>query len=247
MNFSIGGTGSVDLMTGDFSFELELPFIKPAGGLVDPATIVDYWWDPTDVASITESGGVVSQWNDQIEGRVLQQTNAPDRPTLTTKNGIQAMQMYGSPAPDPLDFDFAVPIAPSYMIAAFFGAEGFGTDNSRGMLAGKLGPANAFIPLAYNNDLSTAWEINYAGAQWWKNGVDVTPATRDEGFDTINDNFVWEFTGLELEGNSTVENIGSRGNSQLYGVLGDVMFMNTAPTVQERAQLLAYLQDKWAL
>lgn len=57
-------------------------------GVWTPAsfTNVQYWWTADE--GVTESGGVVSSWVDQINSFDLQQPTAGNRPTLTTQAGL---------------------------------------------------------------------------------------------------------------------------------------------------------------
>ena len=79
------------------------PFANMATQAVVPSwtpedfTDVQYWW--TADAGITESGGDVSAWTDQINSFDLQQSTGANQPTLTTQanlNGQNVVRFNGS-------------------------------------------------------------------------------------------------------------------------------------------------------
>ena len=54
------------------------------------------WWDGSDAASITSSGGLVSQWNDKSGNGYHLSASGADRPSTTTLNGLGALSFGGS-------------------------------------------------------------------------------------------------------------------------------------------------------
>jgi hypothetical protein len=62
-----------------------------------PASIAKYWW--TADAGVTESGGAVSAWVDQVGGLSIDQATGANQPTLTTQaalNGENVIRFDGT-------------------------------------------------------------------------------------------------------------------------------------------------------
>ena len=58
------------------------PYVPP----FTPAQIAKYWW--TADAGVTESGGAVSAWVDQVGGLSIDQATSANQPTLTTSTNL---------------------------------------------------------------------------------------------------------------------------------------------------------------
>ena len=60
------------------------------GDFRSPANIAKYWW--TADSGITESGGRVSSWEDQINGLTIEQSTSADQPLLVTSSNLNNQQ-----------------------------------------------------------------------------------------------------------------------------------------------------------
>lgn len=58
-----------------------------------PPVAVDHWWDPSDAASVTETGGLVVRVDDRVGGVALEQAVASLQPTLGTLGTRQALDV----------------------------------------------------------------------------------------------------------------------------------------------------------
>lgn len=64
------------------------------GGAFSPTDLpgLEFWFETTNASTIIESGGDVSQWNDQSgNGRNISQGSAPNQPELVTDGGDSAI------------------------------------------------------------------------------------------------------------------------------------------------------------
>lgn len=105
-----------------------LRVMRPPVAAWSPLDLPDLvaWYDASNTASITESGGVVSQLDDLSgHGLHLSQATSAHRPTLTTINGLSALQFTNAsdPAQKLVNASFTSTTQPFYvfLVATFTG------------------------------------------------------------------------------------------------------------------------------
>lgn len=207
------------------------------------------WYDADDAATITESGGSVSQWDDKSgNGNNATQGAGANQPTTGTDtiNGVNA-----------IDFDaFAEYMNMSVSVA--------GSTMSMFMVATKSADLSRYVismtgsqPAFLSNWSSKDFEYYGATPRITLATTTTTSASILEAVSTSGGT-----TDTYLDGSSTgsvggqtsfvgksFESLGATpgGGSYFNGQIGEVVLMDTLATTDERQKIEGYLAWKWGL
>ena len=210
----------------------------------------ELWFDSSDLSTITESGGAISQWNDKSgNGRNLTQGTGASQPSLTTNfNGLNTVTFDGSN-----DFMETVSVTitqPMWIYAAFNLPT---TPANDADLVGTGGVANVAVRPRWS--LGPA-ALMFAGQTGLTRSVPLPIGKYVWGvnFNGTSSNF--RLNGLQ----SANGNAGTNGFAHPFRVarrvdgtvylnvdIGEIIVTKKALTVNEARSLETYLNAKWAV
>ena len=220
------------------------------------------WLDAADTATITESGGSVSQWNDKSgNGRHVSQATAAQQPTTgaATHNGRNVVSFNGSQdlrnaAPN-LDSDltivsvFKVAAATTYtMPGIMLGSGNLGrpvdywttsTSTRRTYIDGRLATTLGSNFKA-DHFIFKSWVLTYS-----KN---TAASTRVAEYVNNSQNFdVSDATSHTVSGQTLVVGRREDGVTRLNGQVAEAFIFAKVLSHVERSDLHIYLESKWGL
>jgi hypothetical protein len=226
------------------------------------------WWDASDAASITQSGGLVSQWNDK-SGQGNHATASGTRQPAFVSNALNGKSVIAFDGADDL---MEAAISSAYTAATVFAV--LRPDAAGGGSLGRVlvrGSSSLFYDgatssLRYNppfpgatgnggqrtaNSSATlgAWHLLSIA---WTGGLDVataiTPrlagAVSSAGLTGTGDSVSAAGIGTMQIGNRAVADGGDRGWN---GRIAELIFFNAAISAADRARVEAYLAAKWGI
>jgi hypothetical protein len=215
------------------------------------------WWDASDAASITQSGGLVSQWNDKSGLNNHATASGSARPTLTAGglNGRSVMTFDGT--------------ANAMTVAA--NAAFNSNDLTYFVVFRQTSTANKGIYTKLNADGTSlgfglavrsvsplVWLLqkNAAGPPALQSSVDPTTATRiyTVTSTTTATGFLDGLSSVAATGQTASHSLnqavtlGARASSEyLNGFIAEIIHFNTALSPADRARVEAYLAAKWGI
>ena len=243
------------------------PFVPP----FTPAQIAKYWW--TADAGVTESGGAVSAWVDQVGGLSIDQASSTLQPTLVTStnlNNQQAIRFDGtndylernpiSFASDGYAFSYITIVdfiggasSQSVVAQSFFGPGNgrisFLRDNGTTNLLGQ-GFSNT-ANIAVENPATTgvkvaAFEYDAAGnVRSWFNSFSAPIASYSGGTSNLD---ILQTTSLLFGAyNNNTAGPGVTNGYRLNGDLAEVIFVPSTLSAGDITNLQTYINTKYNL
>lgn len=225
------------------------------------------WLDASDTATITSSGGLVSQWNDKSGNtRHVVQTTDAKKPTTgsATQNGLNALSFDGArimdctPSPVLASSAFSIFIVfvrtgadPTYLNSALMLEH---TDSSaRPFTRWQNASTNSYYFGAFP-DQNAAWLDMRNGCDSW--GVQSLTATKDAGGAGTHSGSEWYNGTLTRTASVTTTwsttgqtiTVGSRHDTvtKFLGNVGEILAFDTELSTGNRQAVEAYLKAKWA-
>lgn len=244
------GTSVIEAVSVVNSLARSSRFVVVSDPVGPPIAGYAAWYDASDAASITESGGAVSAWADLSgNGNHLTQANASLQPATgsETQNGLNVISFDGTE-------HMALPVGAiptgtsQYTIFAVWRS-----DSARGhLLFGGAQNVNQAIGF---ETISTAIHAYWWGNDHWFYGsVTLTaPMFTAWSWDGSNDTIqvgsgsdVLAMAGKSTD--STAGTVGSlAGSYSLTGFIAELVIYHTALTPAEIAAVESYLKAKWGL
>jgi hypothetical protein len=243
-----------------------------SSGITDPSDISDLtlWLDASDTATITESGGAVSQWDDKSsDGRDFAQSTAGAKPTTgaTTQNGLNVINFDGG--------DYLTRAAFMFNNSRASGGTLFvvwkQTSGSNSRLVGE-GSTSTATPM-YNfglnvttnevlsqhrtdgNSISTvlsglsANDTNWHVGVWTDTGNSTSPIrtfdTKLDGADGTSNTY--QSGGTTLTTCAIGALVRTTVGNHLTGSIAEVVYYDRLLDASEISQVETYLTDKWGL
>jgi hypothetical protein len=216
----------------------------------DPSDITTaLWLDAADASTITESGGVVSQWDNKgLAGGSFTVPFAKTGPTtgFETINGVNAIffnqnvleivQSLGTNSGAEMFYVYKVPTDTVYRWFYQFGT----TD--QGYIAGGSGTTIISRNYLINDDPSDT-NINGLNAGWVNGVTSRINVYNDLGTDPV----MVSVPNLDITGwaNFTISDSNTFGTTD--GSLGEVIVTEDALTLEDRQKTEGYLAWKWGL
>ena len=199
------------------------------------------WLDASDLSTITQSGGLVSQWNDKSgNARHLAESNNTYKPTYTAnilngKGGIDFNSNKGL-------FSTSTPTVAYAATIVKAANSTFG--NYHAMLESRT---NATRIGGLRASGSTIFWYDVYPTAAWEDGTSMTPSV---AFNTINSPHIIEFTTSSGRGNPmsgvTVGNF-DQVNQGGSGIQYEIIALSSVPSVADREKIEGYLAHKWGL
>lgn len=216
------------------------------------------WWDFSDLATVTASGGAVSAVADKSgNGWTLVQANGTKKPTtgVDTVNSLPVLKFDGG---DCLTCaSFPIDGLTAYFVYKLSGAAGMLYEHGASsftapgscLLGSTGGGSNVRRLNASNWDTLTNWAVD--------NAVHIVAQVSDGAFhashDVIRDGT--SIKGSVVTANDPVTslttatlNIGARNDASAFGITGDlceIVWSSVADTPTSRGFMRAYAQTKW--
>jgi hypothetical protein len=202
------------------------------------------WWDASDAASITQSGGLVSQWNDKSTAGNHATASSTARPTTGTRslNGKNV-----------LDFDgtanaMATSLADAATQTVLFVAV---SDVASGGRVWSYGTTNRGV---FSDSGTWAfWRQQTSGPISFGATASATSPSVACALFTSNSSLTTFGNGAQGTTNDPVDssgatfNIGKESTSFHNGYIAEIVIYNTALTTADRARVEAYLATKWGI
>jgi hypothetical protein len=214
------------------------------------------WWDASDAASITQSGGLVSQWNDKSGQNNHATASGSARPTLTAGglNGRSVMTFDGSAnamtvaansAFNSSDLTYFIVFRQASAankgvytkLSATAGTLGFGfvvrSDPQIWMLQKNAGSAQVLTSTANPTTQARVYSVTSStSATGHLDGVTAAAASGQSADHSLNQ----------------AVTIGARASSEyLNGYIAEIIHFNTALSTADRARVEAYLAQRWGI
>lgn len=263
-----------DALTADEAFGLHNYLLNkwsdPTGFLPTDIADLTVWMDAQDNGTIDfDTSDAVTAWRSRVGNVAWNEGNSTNQPSMTQVVDRQMMSFDGSN--DYLDFDGTDPedLQPGsddFTIVAVFRA----TDTDRGILwinddgAGKrwlLRTHSAGTDLEFSiDDNTTAQTLQATSVDYSDGTVRVVIASRDgtnlrlyygDGGSLTEDSAspvsIGTYGDLGSGVNPGIGDVSLGGGQALAGQIGELLFYKHALTSQERADLYAYLVDRWSL
>jgi hypothetical protein len=222
------------------------------GGWTPADLSPEEWWDFSDGSTLTLASGAVSAIASKGSGgRSASQGTAAWRPTLSSVNGLSAALFDGSN--DVLDLSSNLPTGspPALLtIAQVF------TRPSSGILSAIMGPGSN------NPPYPTLWwtdNLTYIGP-WGTGGGFATMGSADTRTGTFVDIIVKGASTTTLyrngstvasvptqSGSGGLTRIGARGSSLHNGAICEIVYLYSAVSGTDLANLTSYLMTKWGV
>ncbi|NCC84600.1 MAG: hypothetical protein EOM03_10805 [Clostridia bacterium] len=209
------------------------------------------WLDAADSATITESGGAVSQWADKSGyGRNAAQTVGSYKPALASGavNALNAILFDG--LNDYLGITGNLPVASEMAEFVVFRRE------TAGILTMPLGGNNKGAPpygiLGYTDNVAYSGlrSSGYLTHGSISTGTYISALARDA---SVAELFI---NGTSLGGAKTagavsgtldIVSVGARATSYHNGLIAEIIVLHSNPSVEDRQKIEGYLAHKWGL
>jgi hypothetical protein len=209
------------------------------------------WYDASDAASITQSGGLVSQWNDKSGNNRHATASGGARPTLTAGglNGRSVVTFDGTD--DQMLISSGFLQVPNVTILSVFK---YNSGQYGGIISSALQPADDSSPrLVIHNGSFRTW--GYSTFSDTPQGTSPTLVTGrvQAGASSIFQSGLLAAAGAasgSLTTGSTQTAIGSyRTNTgnHLNGYIAEIVVFDSALSTSDRARVEAYLAAKWGV
>ena len=219
-----------------------------------------YWWDPADAASLTESSGKVSSWEDKNQGALIIQNTGSNQPTTNTRtiNGLNTLDFDGSsskmvyPGPQLSEYTKVVMVSPDTQ-------QHNGNNLVAGVTSDPVTGAGSDALFQYYNGVTGTYRLFQDGNQPY-GGIDIpinTPvmviATADSvdselyinGTQDVLTGSIGKVDGSGVSANGLWE-IGSfYGSGYLNGQLAEILVYPTVLNEADRQSVEGYLAHKW--
>jgi hypothetical protein len=209
------------------------------------------WWDASDAASITQSGGLVSQWNDKSGNNRHATASGGARPTLTAGglNGRSVVTFDGTD--DQMLISSGFLQVPNVTILSVFK---YNSGQYGGIISSALQPADDSSPrLVIHNGSFRTW--GYSNFSDTPQGTSPTLVTGrvQAGASSIFQSGLLAAAGAasgSLTTGSTQTAIGSyrtNAGNHLNGYIAEIVVFDSALSTSDRARVEAYLAAKWGI
>lgn len=213
------------------------------------------WLDATDSATITQSGGAVSQWNDKSGNGAHAIQTLASKP-VTNLRAINGMNVLDFVTADGSSMNIAVGAIANISNGPNTTFIVFATDdtaNEQRLLSAEQGGGGFLVQLDY--DATSQLRFQNGGVM----GVNVTKDTNPHIFVTKRDGAnmdLWMdgiISGSGAVGSDRVLTVNMRigrstlGGSNLDGVIGEIIVYTSALTPAQINQVASYLEQKWGL
>jgi hypothetical protein len=224
------------------------------GGSPGPWTPADLspeeWWDFSDGSTLTiDSGAVSAIASKGSGGRIASNGTAVWRPALSSVNGLSAALFDGSNDVLELSSSLSTGASPNPLtIAQVF------TRPSSGILSAIMGPGSNTPPYP-----TLWWTDNLTYIAPWGSGF-VTMGSADARTGTFVDIIVRGASSTTLyrngstvasvptpSGSANLTRIGARGSSLHNGAICEIVYLYSAVSGADLANLTSYLMSKWGV
>ena len=222
----------------------------PAGGAWTPAEIsTALWLDAADAATITESGGAVSQWNDK-SGNSWNATQATgSRQPLLVANELngKAVLRFNE------DFLTAGSFNVSQPLSVFAVAKTDKSGSFRHYLFDGVSGRNL---MALNGASTTNGTLSIWASTWLQGPANDTNWNLVGAQYNGGSSLIWRNAAQVASGNAGANNmtggvrIGTNNNATqdwLYGDLAEIVFISGVVSEENRQRIEGYLAHKWGL
>lgn len=209
------------------------------------------WWDFSDTATVTSSGGFISAISSKGSGaRTASQATSSSQPAVTTINGVAAALFDGGN--DNLSLSSSLSTTTGMTVAQVF------TRPAAGVFSSPLGGATANAP-----PYATQWfsdNVRYS-ALWNPSSSYAThggASTSTGAFQHIvvkgasttllyQDGTAVGSPQTTLSGQGSIVYLGRRGNNYHNGKIGEIVVVASDISTADREKLEGYLAHKWGL
>ena len=203
------------------------------------------WWDASDAASITASGGLVSQWNDRSTAGNHATASGTARPTTGTRslNGRNVIDFDGTANA------MATSLADTATQTVFFVAVSDVASTSG--RAWSFGTTNRGV--FPNAGIWEFWRQQTSGAISFGTTASATSPSVACALFSSNSSLTTFGNGAQGTTNDPVDSSGGLfniGKESIYfhnGYVAEIVIYNTALTPTDRARVEAYLAAKWSI
>jgi hypothetical protein len=203
------------------------------------------WWDASDAGSITESGGLVSQWNDKSTAGNHATASSTARPTTGTRslNGRNV-----------LDFDGTANAMATSLADAATQTVLFVAVSDVASSSGRLWSYGTTNRGVFSDSGTWAfWRQQTSGAILFGATASATSPSVACALFTSNSSLTTFGSGAQGTTNDPVDssgasfNIGKETTNFFNGYIAEIVIYNTALTTAQRASVEAYLAAKWSI
>jgi hypothetical protein len=203
------------------------------------------WWDASDAGSITESGGLVSQWNDKSTAGNHATASSTARPTTGTRslNGKNVIDFDGTANA------MATSLADTATQTVLFVAVSDVASSS-----GRLWSYGTTNRGVFSDSGTWAfWRQQTSGAILFGATASATSPSVACALFTSNSSLTTFGNGAQGTTNDPVDssgasfNIGKETTNFFNGYIAEIIIFDTALTTAQRASVEAYLAAKWAI
>lgn len=243
---------------GNIQVELVNVGLSPTGGTMEgtgawtPAALSPVeWWDFSDAATVTSSGGFISAISSKGSGaRSASQGTGGFKPSVTTINGVDAAQFDGSG--DHLSISSSLSTTTGMTVAQVF------TRPTAGVLSQTLGGSGASVPpyaaLWFNDNVrySALWgsSSSYATHGGASTSTGAFQHIVVKGASTTllyQDGAVVGTPQTTLSGVGSIAYIGRRATNYHNGKIGEIVVVASDISTADREKLEGYLAHKWGI
>jgi hypothetical protein len=220
------------------------------GGWTPADLSPEEWWDFSDGSTLTIASGAVSAIASKGSGgRSASQGTAANRPTLSSVNGLSAALFDGSN--DALDLSSSLPtgVTPNTLtIAQVF------TRPSSGIVSSIMGTGTSNPPyttLWWTDNLTYIgpWGGSFAtmGSADTRTGTFVDIIVRGASSTTLYRNGSTVASVSTVSGSASLTRIGARGSARHNGAICEIVYLYSAVSGTDLANLTSYLMSKWGV
>lgn len=220
------------------------------GGWTPEDLSPEEWWDFSDGSTLTiDSGAVSAIASKGSGGRSASNGTAAARPTLSSVNGLSAALFDGSNDVLQLSSSLSTGGAPSPLtIAQVF------TRPSSGTLSAIMGPGSNTPPyptLWWTDNLTyiAPWSGSFAtaGSADTRTGTFVDIIVKGASSTTLYRNGSTVASVSSIAGSGGLSLIGSRGTTRHNGAICEIVYLYSAVSGADLANLTSYLMSKWGV
>jgi hypothetical protein len=237
------------VLTSMLTGEGDMPSTLQSQAVFSPASLSPLvWWDFSDGATVTTNDGLITQITDKSgNARTLTQATPSNRPTYqaAAMNGLAAARWPGSNNTiQMVTAAFTLTATEIYVVGDFGASQG---TNYEGLVSPASGSDGWMV---LNPGAAGAWFTGWSAVPTYLNGDDVTDR-KSTLFPDLASPFCLRAARPANSFSSTVgirlgadrDNFGfGRG---WKGDICEVLIFQSALSTGDRANLVAYLQDKW--